>query len=165
MTLRLDDAISSRYSTAGDTFVARTAKAVIVGDVTVIPVGTQVEGRVSAAKAASGGGHSGDLDVTFVNLLYSSGTKCGIDGSLRSKLVPERKRSFSYLSVLGGAGAGALLGAVTGSGRNVLIGTAAGAGAGAIIAASRKGSEVGIGKNVEFDIELNKEVVLPVLDY
>jgi hypothetical protein len=165
ITLRLADELSSRFSTAGDTFIAKVTQPVRMRDVIVVPVGASVEGRVSAANAASGGGHSGGMDLSFLTLTYSNGVACDIDGSLRTMLLPERNRSFGYFSVLGGAGVGAILGSLTGSGRNILIGTAAGAGAGAVAAAGRKGSDVSIGKNVEFEIELKKEVVLPVLDY
>lgn len=165
LTLKLENELSSRFSTAGDTFIAKVAKPVVIRDVVVVPVGTSVSGEVVAAKAAGTGGRSGDMDLSFLTLAYTSGASCEIEGLLPSKLAPERNRRPAYLSVLAGAGIGALLGGVTGSGRNVLIGTAAGAGAGTLIEAVRKGSDVGIGKNVEFEIELKKEALLPVLDY
>lgn len=166
MTLKLDDELSSRYSGAGDTFIAKVARPVFIRDVMVVPAGTAVQGSVASATSAGIGGRSGDMRLSFVTLFYGSEMSRAIDGSLTTQLRAERKGSaFRYLSVLGGAGIGALLGGVTGSSRNVLIGSAAGAGLGVAIAASRKGSDVRIGKNVEFEIELKKEVVLPVLDY
>jgi hypothetical protein len=68
-------------------------------------------------------------------------------------------------SIIGGTVIGAVFGAVTKSTNGALIGAGVGAGAGTAVAMLRKGKDVRIRKGEEFEIVLNKEVVLPVLDY
>jgi len=46
-----------------------------------------------------------------------------------------------------------------------LIGAGIGGGVGTAVALLRKGKDVRIRKGEEFEIELRKEVMLPVLDY
>lgn len=165
ITLKLDAELSSRVSSPNDTFVASVSRPVLIRDVVVVPAGTTVEGRVISSNAASSGGNNGRLDLTFVSLRYSNELSRSIDGSLVKGLKAEQGSAASMLSILGGAGIGALFGGLTGSGRNVLIGAGAGAGVGTAIALSRKGKDVRIAKNVEFEIELKNEVILPVVDY
>ena len=56
------------------------------------------------------------------------------------------------------------MGATT-SGSGALIGAGVGGGAGTCIALLRKGRDAKIDRGGEFEIELKKEVILPVLDY
>ncbi|MEQ1924391.1 MAG: hypothetical protein ABL952_17985, partial [Pyrinomonadaceae bacterium] len=72
--------------------------------------------------------------------------------------------TFSILSILGGAATGALVGSAN-SPTGALIGAGIGAGAGTGAAMLRKGKDVKIRRGEEFEIELKKDVVLPVLDY
>ncbi|MEP6945181.1 MAG: hypothetical protein ABJA02_04630 [Acidobacteriota bacterium] len=165
ITLKLGAELNSRVSTADDTFIAVVARPVVVRDVIVVPLGTNIDGRVTGASPAAAGGKAGKLELSFVTIRYTDELLREIDGALTTALRPERGTSWSALSILGGAGVGALLGGLTGSGRNVLIGTGVGAGAGTGIALARRGKDVKIAKNVEFEIELKRDVILPVLDY
>lgn len=163
--LKLDAALSSNISSVNDTFIASVAQPVMNRDVIVLPVGTSVEGRVTDARAAGAGGRRGKLDLSFISLRFSDELVRTIDGTLVKKPDAGSSGSFKLLSIFGGTGLGALLGGISRSGKGILIGTGIGAGIGTAIAMSRKGKDVRIEKNVEFEIELKKEVVLPVLDY
>ncbi len=164
INLKLDAEINSKVSSRDDTFIATVSNAVKIRDAVVLPVGTVIEGRVSEVSRADIGGQNGKLEVVFEILKISNETR-RIDGSLVTPLKAESTRSFSILSVLGGLAAGTALGAVSNSSKGLLIGAAAGAGAGTGVALLRKGKDVRIKKDVEFEIELKKEVLLPVLDY
>ena len=94
-----------------------------------------------------------------------SNTTRRIDGVLVKPILAESSRTISVLSILGGIAVGAVLGAASKTDNGVLIGAAVGAGAGTSIALLRKGKDVKLGKGYEFEIELKKEVLLPVLDY
>jgi len=72
---------------------------------------------------------------------------------------------FTALSIIGGLAAGTAIGAVTNGGTGALIGAAIGGGAGTAVAMLKKGKDQRIKKGNEFEIELKKEIVLPVLDY
>lgn len=164
MKLMLDTELSSKFSSKNDTFVASVVRPLVIRDVVVLPAGTLIDGRVTSATAAAGGGKNGRLELSFVNIRSSDDVGRQIEAELVNKLEV-KKESIGVLSVIGGAGLGALFGSISGSGRGALIGGVIGAGVGSGIALTRKGKDVGLMKNVEFEIELKKEVVLPVLDY
>lgn len=163
ISLKLDAELSSKVSSVNDTFLAYVAKPVLNRETVVIPTDTVIEGRVTNVSRAAGGGRTGRLDVVFESIKFEAATR-RIDAVLTSPIRPEPAGPFRVLSVLGGAAAGALVGAAS-STTGALIGAGVGAGAGAAIGFLRKGKDVRIKKGEEFEIELRKEVVLPVLDY
>lgn len=165
MRLKMDNEINSKVSSVNDTFTATLIKPLIVRETTVLPVGTIVEGRVVKVERAAGGGGSGSLAVKFETIKLTGGAKREIDGDLTNVLKAEKSTKFNVLTIIGGAGIGAIIGAVFKSGSGAGIGAAAGAGAGTIVALVRKGRDVRIKTGEEFEIELKKNVTLPVLDY
>jgi len=164
ISLKLDVEISSRFSSVNDTFLATVTKPVKIREATVLPIGTVIEGRVSSVERAAGGGQGGSLDVMFETLKISNEIR-RIEGMLVTPLPPSSSGAFKFLSVVGGVAVGAALGAASKTSSGTLIGAAVGAGAGTSIALLRKGKDVRIKKGEEFEIELKKEVLLPVLDY
>ena len=164
ITLKLDAEINSKISSVNDTFLATIAKPVKVREAVVLPIGTVVEGRVRAVKTAAGGSQSGSLDVVFETIKFPIETS-RIEGTMIKPLSAKTSNAFTFFTVLGGAAIGAAIGAATRTAAGALIGGAAGAGAGAAVAFARKGKDVRLRKDQEFEIELKKEVMLPVLDY
>ncbi len=165
ITVKLDAELSSKVSSVNDTFKAFVAKPVSIRDTIVMPVGTEIEGRVAGVSRAKSGGKSGKLDVVFEWLTAIRESRIKIDGVLIENIRAESTQTFNALSIIGGTVAGAGIGAASRSGTGALIGAGLGAGIGTGIALFRKGKEVRIAKGQEFEIELKKEVVLPVLDY
>lgn len=163
--VKLDAEINSRVSSVNDTFLATVVRPVTVRDVIVLPAGSTIEGRVASVSRAAGGGKGGKLDVVFEWLKLSTETRRNIDGVLINNLSAESSQTFTAVSIVGGTAAGAGIGAASRSGIGTLIGAGIGAGIGTGIVLLRKGKEVRIRKDEEFEIELKKEVVLPVLDY
>ena len=161
--LRMEAEVNSRASRANDTFITAVVKPVTVREVVVIPADTIIEGRVIQASGAAFGGQNGKLDVIFETLKFGDDIR-RIEGIVTQPFVSRSSNAFSLLSILGGAIAGAAVGAAN-SAKGALIGAGVGAGAGTSIALVRKGREVRIRKGEEFEIELRKEVLLPVLDY
>ncbi len=163
--VKLDAEINSKVSSVNDTFTAVVVQPVKVRDVVVLPAGSIIEGRVASVSKAAGGGKVGKLDVVFELLKLSSDVRRNIDGVLINDLSAASSQTFTALSIVGATAAGAGIGAATRSGIGTLIGAGIGAGIGTGISLLRKGKEVRIRKDEEFEIELKKEVVLPVLDY
>jgi hypothetical protein len=130
-----------------------------------LPVGTVIEGRVAGVTHAATGGKTGILSLVFETLILSKDQRRSIDGVLVDKLKADSARLVNVFTILGGTAIGAIFGAVSKSGRGAALGAGIGTGVGTGIVLLRKGKEVRISKNVEFEIELRKEVVLPVLDY
>lgn len=165
ISLQMETEINSKVSSVDDTFIAKISKPVIVREETVLPVGTIIEGRVIKIERAAAGGQAGRMEVRFETIKFPGGEKRAIEGVLVNELKAESVTATNILSVVGGTAIGALFGAVSKSNNGALIGAGIGAGAGTGVALLKKGKNVRIKTAEEFEIELKKEVVLPVQDY
>ena len=143
--------------------MATVARPVSVRDIVMLPVGTVIEGRVGAVARGGPAGRGGTLDVIFETIRIS-GTTRRIESTMSIAAGDEGARAFNILAVLGGTAVGAGIGAAN-STRGSLIGAGVGAAAGTLVALARTGREAKIEPGKEFEIELKKEVVLPVTDY
>jgi hypothetical protein len=161
----MDVELSSRVATVNDTFTAAIARPVMIHDVVVLPVGTVVEGRVVGVERAAGTRQAGRLDIVFESMRTANSKPVRIEGSMTKELVPDSSAKLNAMSVLGGGVIGGAIGALSRSASGALIGAGVGAGAGTGIALLKKGKEVCIREDEEFEIVLKKEAVLPVLDY
>lgn len=162
--LKLDAEISSKVSSVNDTFLASISQPVMVRNTIVLAAGAIIEGRVTSVEPAGSAGRAGKLDLVFETLRLPRDEKRTIDGILLKDLHAAKSR-IGILSVIGGTAAGAIFGGLTHSARGVAIGAGIGAGIGTGIAFARRGPDVRIARNEEFEIVLRKEVLLPILDY
>ena len=163
--LKMDVELSSKVAGVKDTFTASVVQPVMIRDVIVLPVGTIVEGRVTSVTKAASGGENGKLEVAFESLRIVNTEPRKIEGELVNKLENRSSSLTNTLAIVGGTVIGAVFGAFTKGNSGALIGAGVGAGAGTGIALFRKGKDVRIHEDEEFEIVLKKEVVLPVLDY
>ncbi len=164
MKLMLDAGLTSRSAGVNDTFLASLSESVRVRDVVVLPAGTIVEGRVTKARAARSG-RGGELEFVFETLLFSPDNRRPIDAVLVNELRSKSGRTFTFLSIFGGSAAGTVIGGIGKGGVGAAIGAGIGAGVGTGIALTRKGPEIKVERNTEFEVVLRKELVLPVQDY
>lgn len=162
--LKMDVELNSKVASVNDTFTAAVAKPVFVRDTIVLPVGTVIEGRVRSVSAAASG-ENGRLDVTFESLRLLSTPPRKIEGELVKKISSRSSQTVNILSIVGGTVIGAFVGAAARGSSGAAIGAGVGAGGGTAVAMLRKGKNVRIREDEEFEIELKKDVVLPVLDY
>lgn len=163
--IRMDNEINSAVSGVDDTFTTTISAPVIVRETVVLPIGTVVEGRILKVKRASIGGKNGRMDVLFEKLRFANGEKREIEAVLISGLKAETSQTSKILTIIGGTAIGGILGGISKSENGVLIGAGIGAGAGTTIALLRKGKDVSIKADEEFEIKLTKDVTLPVQDY
>jgi hypothetical protein len=163
--VQMDAEVSSEVASVNDTFTTVIAEPLRVRETIVLPVGTVIEGRVTQVAPAAIGGKSGRLSVRFETIRFETGERRTIEGVLVNELKAASTAKTSVLAVIGGTAIGALIGAVSKSGSGALIGAGIGAGAGTGVALARKGKDVRIKTAEKFDIELTKQVTLPVLDY
>lgn len=164
ISLKPDTEVNSKVSSVDDTFLATVTRPVTIRETVMLRVGTVIEGRISGVSPAAGGGQGGKLEVVFEILKISNQTR-RIEGVLVTPISAESSKPFTFLSVLGGVAAGTAIGAGSKTSHGALVGAAIGAGIGTTIALLRKGKDAKLRKGQEFEIELKKEVVLPVLDY
>ena len=165
MRVQMDNEINSKVASVNDTFTITLTAPVTAQQTILLPVGTVIEGRITKVKRASYGGQNGNLEVLFQSLVLTTGQKREIEGILVDALEVEPSSSEKALTVLGGTGIGGIIGAVSKVENGVLIGAGVGAGAGTVIAILRKGKDVRIKADEEFEIKLLKNVILPVQDF
>lgn len=163
--VRMDTEINSKVSSVNDTFLVRTSASVANSGAIVLPAGTIIEGRVLNASPADFGGANGKLDVRFERLRLDDNTTRAMDARLSVPLKAPSRTRFTAISIAGLTAAGTLFGAVSGAENGALIGAALGAGSGTGLALARKGCDVRIKTNEEFEIELKRDVMLPVKDF
>jgi hypothetical protein len=128
----LDQALASDQSRPGEHFEATVSEPVLIDGKTVIPQGAHAEGLVVDAR------RSGRLKGRArLQLALETVTVNGQDYGVRTSSSwraggDHKKRNWAWIG--GGAGGGALIGALAGGGKGALIGGPVGAGAGTTVA-------------------------------
>lgn len=163
--VRMDNEINSKVSSIGDTFTVTTIAPVTIRGVVVLPVGVVIEGKVINVKSASLGKKNGNLEVRFETLFLSEGRKRQIEAILVEKEKAKSSQTATALTIAGATGIGGLLGGSVQKSRGALIGAGIGLGIGTSIALLQKGDEIRIKTDDEFNILLQKEVVLPPQEF
>lgn len=163
--VRMDTEINSKAASVNDTFIVRIADPVSNGGGVVLPAGLVIDGLVTEARPAGIAVSNGRLNVSFVRLRIDRDRAVPLEAKLARPLRAKSRTLFSFLTIAGSTAAGAVIGWATGSGKGAAVGTAAGAGTGTGVVLLSRGRELRIRTNEEFEIELNKDLILPVRDY
>lgn len=132
LRVRINNNLSSATSKAGDRFDGQLVDAATVGGRSC-PVGSRVDGQVTAAKPSGRLSNSGVLELT-INRINCSGRSYTVNQPLRLEGTSHTKRNVALIG--GGTAAGAVIGGMAGGTKGAVIGAAAGAGAGTATAAA-----------------------------
>ena len=159
--VRMDTEINSKVNSVNDTFIVKVIEPVENRGVEMIPKGTIIDGRISKVTRAAWGGTDGELDVQFMRLRLSRTDAIELQAKLVKPIKAPSRNLFKAVTIGGLTAIGAWLGATKGGGNGAMMGAAIGGGTGSAVAFGRKGSDVRIKTNEEFEIELTKEAVLP----
>jgi hypothetical protein len=140
LTVRLSQALSSKGSQSGESFMGTLAEPVSVNGQPVIEKGASVRGTVVEAKAM---GHfkGGALLQLKLDSITFNGQEHPIHSSLWSQAL-KGKGKRSAVAIGGGTAVGAALGGIFGGGKGAAIGALAGGGAGTAGAAYTGNKEI-----------------------
>jgi hypothetical protein len=139
--VRLERTISSTTAQPGEAFSAVLDEPLEVDGQTVAPQGTKANGHVVAARESGRLHNAGYLRLTLSSLTLNGKEVAIQTSSIFVEGGSYKNRNLAYIG--GGAGGGALLGALVGGGKGTLIGSAIGATGGTTAAYATGKKEVG----------------------
>src|SRR6266849_798967 len=156
----LDQALSSKHSRVGDQFGATVSEPITLEDKTVIPQGAHVTGLVVDARPSGRLMGRARLQLTLQSVEVN-GTTYDIRTAATSRAGGSHKnRNLGWIA--GGAGGGALIGALAGGGKGALIGGPVGAGAGTAVAFITGKKNIHLGAETPVTFRLVRPVTIDV---
>ncbi|HUS19632.1 MAG TPA: hypothetical protein VMZ25_08270 [Terriglobales bacterium] len=171
--MKLETAVSTSTSKAGDLFAGKVTEAVMLDGKAVIPVGSSISGKILRAeeKRRYKGAPVIEIrpeqvtlpngDVYSITAVVADTTdrdnKVDDEGRIKGKTLDRRDK----LEMAGGAGVGAGVGALTAGGKGSLIGAAIGGG-GAVIYWLTKHKSASLPAGTEIIFELDRPMTMSV---
>jgi hypothetical protein len=136
----LIDGLSTDTNSAGDHFLASLAESIVVDGSTILPKGTKVRGRVIGVEDSGRVKGVASIRLALTDIMQGNRTIAITTDTFSATAESSTKRDAAI--VAGGAGVGAVIGAVTGGKKGAGIGAISGGGAGTGVVLATKGKEI-----------------------
>ena len=141
LRVALLDSVSSDKSRSGDSFMASLTEPIVVNGKTVLATGTKIRGRVVDANDSGRVKGLASLALKLMEIVRENGKPVSISTKQYTAVAqPTKKRDAAIIG--GGAGLGAVIGAIAGGGKGAAIGAAVGGGGGTGAVLATKGKEI-----------------------
>ena len=158
ITVRTGQALSSKDSQTGQTFMATLAQPVSVKGRRAFPAGATVSGTVVSAKTKGKIKGEGELNLALTSISVGSNTYPLQTNVLENTVKGKGKRTAATTG--GGAAGGALIGGLAGGGKGAGIGALVGAGAGLVGGAVTGNKQIEIPAESALTFTLSQSVTL-----
>jgi hypothetical protein len=159
LTVRVGQALSSKTSQTGQTFLATLAQPVSVGGMRAIPSGATLSGTVVTAKAKGKIKGEGELTLQLTSVTVKGQTYPIQTAVLENTTKGKGKRTA--VTTGGGAAGGALIGGIAGGGKGAGIGALVGAGAGLLGGAMTGNQQIEIPAESALSFRMSAPLTLP----
>lgn len=169
----LNDTLSTKTNREGDPFSGVVSRSVRVGKRMAIPQGSVVRGAVARVERAGRVKGRSELGLRFDQLELPDGQVYDLSASLTQLEEREKEtvteegqvkgagtKKRDVLTIGGGAGIGAAIGAIAGGGKGAATGGAVGAGAGAAMVLLTRGKDVEVPRGTELAIQLDRPLTV-----
>jgi hypothetical protein len=159
ITITVGQALSSKTSQTGQTFIGTVAQPVSVGGRTAIPAGSTVSGTVVTAKSKGKIKGQGELDLALTSVTVRGQSYNIQTGVIDNTVKGKGKRTA--VATGGGAAGGALIGGIAGGGKGAGIGALVGAGAGLLGGTLTGNQQIEIPAESALSFRLSSPLTLP----
>ena len=159
LTVKTGQALSSKNSQTGQTFLAELAQPISVGGRPALSAGSTVSGTVVTAKAKGKIKGEGQLDLTLTSISVGGHTYQIQTETLSNTVKGKGKRTA--VATGGGAAGGALIGGIAGGGKGAAIGAGVGAAAGLLGGTLTGNKQIEIPAESALSFTLTQPLTLP----
>jgi len=163
LDVRLQSAVGSDSSRAGDPIEATLTRAIVVDGTEVIPEGSTVRGEVTAVDPGGKVEGRASLALRFTSIAVAGRDERYPIAARISWLAPSTKgKDAAKIAVP--AGAGAIIGGIIGGKKGAAIGAAVGGGGGTAVVLTTRGPQIrlDLGAALSLPLEQGVEVRVPI---
>ena len=155
--VRLDSALGSDSSRAGDPIEATLTRAVVVDGTEVVPSGSTVRGEVGAVDPGGKVEGRASLALRFTSIAVA-GRDEPLPIATRASWQAPATKAKDTAKIAVPAGAGAIIGGIIGGGKGAAIGAAIGGGGGAAVVMSTRGPQIRVAAGTALSLPLEQDV-------